>query len=107
MNEKNLKEIYRKNIKTLREERNMTQEALAEKVGISEKYLSALETGSKSGSFETLESLAKALKVEPYELLLPSGKEISLDSRKTKDLMRRFRGTLNELVDTVEEFLKK
>ena len=32
--------------------------------------------------------------------------EVSIDSRKTKELMVRFRTNLNELVDTVEEFLK-
>ena len=84
----------------------MTQDALSEKIGLNEKYISAIETGAKWGSFDTLISLANALNVEPYELLLPNGKEVSVDTRKTKELMVRFRTNLNELVDTVEEFLK-
>ena len=106
MEESELKEIYGHNIKRLREERKMTQEALSEKIGVNEKYLSTIETGAKYTSFEILLSLANTLNVEPYELLLPNGKEITPDKRKTKELMRRFRGSLNELVDTVEEFLK-
>ena len=84
----------------------MTQDALSEKIGLNEKYLSTIETGAKGGSFDTLISLANALNVEPYELLLPNGKEVSIDTRKTKELMVCFRTNLNELVDTVEEFLK-
>lgn len=106
MEESELKQIYGRNIKRLREERKMTQDALSEKIGLNEKYLSTIETGAKWGSFDTLISLANALNVEPYELLLPNGKEVSIDSRKTKELMVRFRTNLNELVDTVEEFLK-
>ena len=106
MEEYELKQIYGRNIKRLREERKMTQDALSEKIGLNEKYLSTIETGAKWGSFDTLISLANALNVEPYELLLPNGKEVSIDSRRTKELMVRFRTNLNELVDTVEEFLK-
>ena len=84
----------------------MTQDALSEKIGLNEKYLSTIETGAKWGSFDTLISLANVLNVEPYELLLPNGKEVSIDTCKTKELMVRFRTNLNELVDTVEEFLK-
>ncbi|MCR5763565.1 MAG: helix-turn-helix domain-containing protein [Treponema sp.] len=106
MEENELKQIYGRNIKRIREERKMTQDALSEKIGLNEKYLSTIETGAKWGSFDTLILLANALNVEPYELLLPNGKEVSIDSKKTKELMLRFRTNLNELVDTVEEFLK-
>ncbi len=107
MTEETLKEIYAKNIKNLREENRLTQAQLAEKVKLAEKYLSAIERGANWGSFSTLISLANALGVEPYELLLPQSKAITYDIRRTKHLMTRFRTNLNALVDTVEEFLEE
>ncbi len=107
MTEQNLKEIYGKNIKRLREQHKLTQSQLAEKIGLAEKYLSTLETCDKWGSFDTLLSLANALDVEPYELLLPQNQAVNYDSRRTKQLMTRFRTNLNELVDTVEAFLEE
>ena len=107
MTEEELKKIYGKNIKQFREQKKMTQAKLAEEIGIAEKYLSTLETCDKWGSFDTLLALANALGVEPYELLLPQNQAVSYDSRRTKQLMTRFRANLNELVDTVEEFLEE
>ncbi len=85
----------------------MTQAKLAEEIGIAEKYLSTLETCDKWGSFDTLLTLANAFGVEPYELLLPQNQGVSYDSRRTKQLMASFRTKLNELIDTVEEFLEE
>ena len=107
MNEKELKQIYTKNIKKLREKNNITQSTLAEKIGITDKYLSAIETGSKWGSFETLVSIANALQVEPYELLLPESKMITSNTKRTKELMKRLRINMNDIIDTLEDFLSE
>jgi len=45
-------------LQTLRRERDLTQEEIAQKSGISQKYLSELERGEKVPSWETLASLA-------------------------------------------------
>jgi transcriptional regulator with XRE-family HTH domain len=50
-------------LKKLRADRKMTQEALAEKAGISRTYLARLELGQQDPTLTTLKSLAKALKV--------------------------------------------
>lgn len=47
----------------------MTQEALAEKAGISRTYLARLELGQQDPTLTTLKSLAKALKVKVGELV--------------------------------------
>lgn len=107
MTEETLKQIYGRNIKLLREQAKLTQAQLAEKIGLAEKYLSALERGANWGSFATLISLANAFGVEPYELLLPQNHVVNYNSRRTKLLMSRFRTNLNELVDTVEDFLEE
>ena len=56
-------------LKVLRTERQMSQEALAKKAGISREYLARLETGHHDPPLSTLTKLAKALKVKVGELL--------------------------------------
>jgi len=56
-------------IKRLRTDRPMSQEALAQKAGISREYVARLEGGHHDPSLSTLMKLAKALKVKVGELL--------------------------------------
>jgi transcriptional regulator with XRE-family HTH domain len=51
-------------VKEYRERRRLTQEALAERAGISRTYLARLETGKHDPTASVLERLAKALKVK-------------------------------------------
>ncbi len=107
MTEEILKEIYGQNIKRLREEKHLTQEKFAEFVGISEKYLSAIETGRNFGSLETIVALSNALQIEPFELFLPQNKKLSYDSRRTKILVSRLKTGFCNLLDTMEDFLSE
>ncbi len=50
-------------IKVWREYRSLTQQELADIVGISKPYLSQLETGKRTGTTEVLSAIAKALDV--------------------------------------------
>jgi len=50
-------------IKVWREFREMSQQELAEKAGISIPYLSQLETNKRTGSIEVLSAIAKTLNV--------------------------------------------
>lgn len=100
-----INEIYTENIRRLRIAKGMSQSELSEKAGLSEKYLSSIETGRKTGSFDTLENLANALSVEPYELLVPSNMSKKYDTEKTAVLMKRLKESLVSVVDTVENFL--
>jgi transcriptional regulator with XRE-family HTH domain len=56
-------------LKALRQERKLSQDALARKVGVSREYIARLETGRHDPPLSTLEQLAKALKVKVTELL--------------------------------------
>ena len=55
-------------VKAWREYRGLTQDALAEKAGISKAYLSQIETGKRTGVAKTLRALASALGVTLNEL---------------------------------------
>lgn len=56
-------------IRTLRQERKMTQEQLAEKAGISLSFIGHIERGSRKLSVETLYKLVDALDCSPGEIL--------------------------------------
>lgn len=59
------------NVAYFRKLRNLTQEELAEKAGISRSYLSAIEAPNivKTFSLELLFDLADALNIEPCKLM--------------------------------------
>jgi transcriptional regulator with XRE-family HTH domain len=56
-------------LKRLRVGRQMSQEDLAKRAGLSREYIGRLETGHHDPSLSTLQKLAKALKVKVGELL--------------------------------------
>ncbi len=63
-------DLIGKRVAAARKQRNLTQEALAEKVEISNTYLSHIETSRSIPSLETLINLCDALEVTPNHLLL-------------------------------------
>ena len=56
-------------IRTIRRQRGLTQEELAEQVGISASFLGHLERGTRVASLETLVTLCNTLDVNPDYLL--------------------------------------
>jgi len=59
-----------KKIKKYRNEKGLTQEDLAEKVGVSRVYIGYVEQGRNTPSLEILEKIAKALNVKMTEILV-------------------------------------
>lgn len=55
-------------IKEIRRLRFLSQEQLAETVGLDSKFISKIEVGRSSPSLETMESIARALEVEIKDL---------------------------------------
>jgi transcriptional regulator with XRE-family HTH domain len=64
-----LRQIFASNLRRVRAERELSQEALADLAGIDRTYVSALERQVYSASLDTIEKLADVLKVAPHELL--------------------------------------
>ena len=60
--------VFGKRIKELRERKQLTQEKLAEKIGLDLQTISRIETGYYFTSFENLEKLANALDVTIADL---------------------------------------
>ncbi len=58
-----------RNLHDLRLKRKLSQQALAKKAGLSVSYISMLERGQRTPPLETLEVMAKVLRVDPVHLL--------------------------------------
>jgi len=65
-----IKRMLGKRIKEIRQKRNFTQEKLAEMASIEIPSLSNIENGKNYPNHETLQKIAKALGVNPYELYM-------------------------------------
>lgn len=92
---------YAGNIRRSRQNKKVTQAVMADKIGITEKYWSDIETGRKPCSLDTLVAIANALEIEPYELLLPENKAINYDTRRAKIVMKQLKNNFSEMVDTL------
>jgi transcriptional regulator with XRE-family HTH domain len=57
------------NVRKLRSQKGLSQKALADNIGISVSYVSMLERGQRSPPLETIEKMARALRVPPTTLL--------------------------------------
>jgi DNA-binding XRE family transcriptional regulator len=63
-------------LKVWRDYRQLTQQQLAEAVGISTPYLSQIETGKRTGTTEVLTTIAKVLKVSLDEIVALPEKDL-------------------------------
>lgn len=61
--------VIKNNIKELRKKRGLTQQQLAEKIGISQVHLGRLESNARSMDLEQVEKIAAALGVKPFDIL--------------------------------------
>ena len=88
-------ENFGKNVTKLRKSKNLSQEQLAEKVGLKKQSISNIERGNRYPTFETLEKIASVLKASPIELF---GTE--------KEIMTSDVPTILEKIDRSEEMLR-
>ncbi len=73
MQPEELKKAFGKRVRILRKLRDLSQEQLADSLGCSSEYISRIERGLASPSFEILNGLAKTLKVDVSALFDFSG----------------------------------
>jgi transcriptional regulator with XRE-family HTH domain len=66
-----LRIVFGRRLRQIRRQKDLTQEQLAEAVGISVEFLSNIERGINAPSFETLEKLSEVLTVPVAEFFAP------------------------------------
>lgn len=70
MESKNLKQKFADNLKRIRKSRKMTQEQLAENVGVDFRYISLLENAKNFPSCDLIEKIANAMNVNVSEFFI-------------------------------------
>ena len=71
-----LKEVMAINLRRLRHDKQMTQEDLAERSGLSARYVGAIERADVAASVTVLGQIAAALDVDPGERLVKRVPEV-------------------------------
>jgi transcriptional regulator with XRE-family HTH domain len=66
-----MRRLVGRNLARIRSAKGLTQEALAERSGFSQQYLSGLEQGRRNPTVVTIYELAQALGVDHLDLLRP------------------------------------
>lgn len=67
-----IREVFARNLRALRQARGLSQEELAHRAGIDRTYVSSLERCVYSASIDVVDQLAQVLNVEAADLLVPS-----------------------------------
>ena len=95
-------------MQALRTDRDLTQEAVADRVGISQKYLSELERGQKSPSWETLVAIAhKGFDIKLASLMFGIDEDVGAEAKHLHDVLAgRSKEARSDVLRAVELLLR-
>ena len=102
-------------IAQLRKQNGLTQEQLSEKLGVSQKHLSIIETGAQFASASLIGRISEVLKVSPADLFGGSSDEVLNEIKFMREtivsmLMNGIMGefaTLDSTMDDIKRLLGK
>ncbi len=80
--------VFGNRLRAIREAAGFTQEQLGQAAELDYKHIGSIERGEKTPSFEAVERLAGALKVDYYELFLPDDLLLGRTDKDLKVLVR-------------------
>ncbi|MFY7912339.1 MAG: helix-turn-helix domain-containing protein [Emticicia sp.] len=86
-------------IKEARLEKGYSQSELAQKTGISNSYLSQIESEKQDPSLETMEQLSEALDVPTYILFFKAMQEENIQNPDNKRFVREIKRAMQGIVD--------
>jgi transcriptional regulator with XRE-family HTH domain len=100
LDEADIRLLFAKNLKRLRETRNLSQLTLASMTGLAHNFINEIENCNKWVSAETIAKFSIALEVEPYRFFLPESRwnepEINL---YLDDVANSLRISVGEIVE--------
>ncbi len=107
--------LFGQNVKKYRKQAGLTQEQLSEKLGVSQKHLSIIETGTQFASASLIGRISEVLKVSPADLFGGSSDEVLNEIKFMREtivsmLMNGIMGefaTLDSTMDDIKRLLGK
>lgn len=103
--ESSVSKLLGDNVQRLRKKNNLTQTELAEKIGISQKHLSDIETGTKFPSAGIIEKIAQELNVQ-VSILFGGSDAYDISNKVTALVMNNLQPKLHLIFNDVEEIKK-
>jgi transcriptional regulator with XRE-family HTH domain len=105
----NIQEILRANVRRARKELGYSQMKLAELCGVSTSFLGEIELGRKFPSAQTLQKLADALGLRPFQLFLEEEEWERFEKYNVlTNLFRELRQRLDEEVtETFQKYISQ
>lgn len=97
---KTIPQLFGYNLKKIRKERNMTQDELSEKLGISQKHLSTIETGDHFASAQLMEKIISEFNIPISELFVS-------DENSSNQFFNMYESICNHIDLKLEEFYRK
>jgi transcriptional regulator with XRE-family HTH domain len=93
-------------IRVLRQQRNLTQAELAERAGIGPKYVGEIERGRTNPTMRLVWRLSKALGVEVFEIFLFSLSDGEQESKLRTQLVRLLKNRRGKELERMAQILK-
>jgi transcriptional regulator with XRE-family HTH domain len=82
-----------------RKHRGLTQAELSERTGLSQVFISLIESDKKNPSIETLEQLCRCLDVPVAVVVFQASTEDDIDTDARRAIFKELRSALSELAD--------
>ena len=100
--------LFGQNVKKYRKQMGLTQEQLSDKLGISQKHLSIIETGTQFASASLIGRISRELKVSPGDLFGGSSDEVLNEIKMMREvivsmLMNGIMGEFSTLDATLDD----
>lgn len=100
-----MRSVFIKNLKYYRKQAGLTQEKLAESIGMSTSYIGDMEARERFPSAETIDKIAGALNVRPSQLFdergSPENMQDSFRNSYGKSLQEELCSRVTEAIDSV------
>ena len=93
-------------IKQARRDKGLTQECLAETVGVATEYMSRVETGASRPSLVLIERIASVLEVDESELLF-GGTAEKIESKSLMEKIAMMEPGRREIANQIIELISK
>jgi transcriptional regulator with XRE-family HTH domain len=94
-----LRDIFVRNLKTIRKKCGLSQEKLAEKAGVSTHHIAMIELSRNFPAIDLVERLAAALGVDVYELFMDPDSSGGMVEVNRQSLVEDLRQMVDEAVE--------